>query len=202
VSSQAEFLGDLRDDRSPAAAFRIHARAPEVRRVSFVSPRAARRDGARSAVPDRDRSHGRSTRDSRTSSKGSPDIVCSPHALRAGTARGPQSRTATGPTAAALGIHAPAPKVRRTSFAPPRAARRDGARSAVPDRDRSHGRSTRNSRTSSKGSPDIVCSPHALRAGTARGPQSPGRDQSPVAALGILQQFTPPDTASPCFPVR
>ena len=38
---------------------------------------------------DRDRSPGHSTLDSRTSLRGSPHAACSPHALRAGTARGP-----------------------------------------------------------------------------------------------------------------
>jgi len=87
-------------------------------------------------------------------------------------------RTATGLSVAALWIHAQAPEVRRTLLVPPRAAGRDGPRSAsfgprpIP-RSQHSGFTHRLQRFAAR------CRfPHVLRAGTARGPPASDRDRS------------------------
>jgi len=210
-------------DRSPVAALGIHAGDPEVRRTPLTLPRAARRDGARSGE-DRPRPvPGRSTRDSRWRSRGSPNAAaslsrCAPgrrairggrtatsprsqHSgftleiqrfaerhclsltLRAGTARGPGRTGRDRSPVAALGIHAGDPEVRRMPLTLPRAARRDGARSGEDSPRSVPGRSTRDSRWRSRGSPSASAS-LTLRAGTARGPG----DGAALAGLGLSRR--------------
>jgi len=199
--------------------------APKVRRASLVTPRAARRDVARSDAGFGPRPvPGRSTLDSHRSSRSSPHAagfptrcapgrraVCCwfrtatgprsqhvgftqelqrfaarrwfPHALRAGTSRGLLlvSDRDRSPVAAHW-IHAGAPEVRRALLVSPRAARRDVGRSAAGFGPRPvPGRSTLDSRRSSRGSPRVAgfptrCAPGRRavrrRLRTATGPRS------------------------------
>jgi len=81
----------------PVAARWIHAVAPEVRCTSLVPARAARRDVARSGECGPRPVPGRSTLDSRSSSRGSPHAASSRIRCAPGRRAVRGVRTATGP---------------------------------------------------------------------------------------------------------
>jgi len=121
---------------------------------------------------------GRSTLDSRPSSRGSLDAACCPTSCAPGRRAVRGIRTATGPSVAALWIHARAPEVRCTSLvaptrcAPGRRAVR-GIRTATGPRSQRSGFTPELQRFAGR-----RLLPYELRAGTSRRPGNSDRDRS------------------------